>query len=84
MHFGLLVEARGRIAYRNIDTGAKSSRDIPVLVKDSGETVEVYREGDNPFENAFFRGYEGKLVEARGEIDRAGIFYVDDIEVVDA
>jgi hypothetical protein len=83
MNCGLLVEARGRIAYRNIDTGTKSSRDIPVLVKDSGETVEVYREGDNPFGNAFFREYEGKLVEVRGEIDRTGMFYVDEIEVID-
>ena len=79
----MLIETRGRIAYRNIDTGTKSSRDIPVLVKDSGETVEVYREGDNPFENAFFREYEGKPVEVRGEIDRAGMFYIDDIGVVD-
>lgn len=82
MNCNMLVEARGRIAYRNIDTGTKSSRDIPVLVKESGETVEIYRDGDNPFENPFFRDYEGKLVEIHGEIDRTGMFYVDDIEVV--
>ena len=79
----MLIETRGRIAYRNIATGTKSSRDIPVIVKESGETVEIYRDGDNPFENPFFREYEGKLVELRGEIDRTGMFYVDEIEVID-
>lgn len=78
----MLIETNGRIAYRNIDTVPGSSRDIPVLVKETGESVEIYREGDNPFENVFFRDYEGKLVEVRGEIDRTGMFYVDDIEVV--
>ena len=83
MHSGLLVEARGRIAYRNIATVSKSSMDIPVLVKESGESVEIYHDGDNPFENPFFRDYEGKMVEVRGEIDRTGMFYIDEIEVVD-
>lgn len=59
------------------NVGSKSERVAPYLEEEDGTLTEVYMEGDDPFENASLKEYDGKAVSLTGEENELGLFVIE-------
>lgn len=73
----------GIIEFILSNVGSKSEKMQPFLKEEDGNLVEVFKEGDNPFNNDTLKEYEGKKVTITGEENEYGLFVIDTINVVE-
>ena len=73
----------GIIEFILSNVGSKSEKMQPFLKEEDGNLVEVFKEGDNPFNNDTLKEYEGKKVTVTGEENEYGLFIIDTIEVIE-
>ncbi|MGD9976593.1 MAG: hypothetical protein AB7S54_01495 [Bacteroidales bacterium] len=75
----------GYVTFVLINEGSKSEHYVPMLLKKSGEVVELFKEGDNPYQNESFRPFHlsycqlsGNYNASRNYISVSGIRKIDD------
>ena len=73
----------GIIEFILSNVGSKSEKMQPFLKEEDGNLVEVFKEGDNPFNNDTLKEYEGKKVTVTGEENEYGVFIIDTVEVIE-
>lgn len=74
-----IMTRRGTVIFLESHQGSKSEAVLPYLYESSDSCVRIMLKGDNPFENAGLRPYDGRLVEIRGVKGRGKIFIVQEI-----
>lgn len=69
----------GVVHFESADEGSKSESVRPRLHGDDGSVTLLLLRGDNPFENAGLRPYDGKRIEAIGAFGRSGAFVAESV-----
>ena len=78
------VTYSGVLALRLHYQGSKSERLQPFLDPDSGESISVHVDGENPFEEPTLRGLQGSRVRLTGTMKRQTlVLSAEDIVILD-
>lgn len=59
----------GIVKYLPFAEGTKSESLRPYIILGKGSRILLYKKDDNPFENKFFKAFEGKKVNLEGELE---------------
>lgn len=62
------MEKDGVIIFLKQNLGSKSEGVYPYLYSNIGECIRVFKDGDNPFTNDYFKPYDSKRVKIIGEM----------------
>ncbi len=73
----------GIIKFKLSNEGSKSEKMTPFIKEKDGSVTEIYKNGDNPFDNESLKNYEGMEVKITGKENEFGIFCVDSVEPLD-
>ena len=73
----------GTLVFLNSFVGSKSESLQPYLYLGGGETVRLFKTGDNPFEHESLRPFDGQRVVLTGNHNENQVFEVESISKAD-
>jgi hypothetical protein len=59
----------GYIVFVIVNQGSKNEHFAPILLMNQGEIIQLYKEGDNPFESESIKSYHLKYCRVSGNLD---------------
>lgn len=76
------VTLNGTVIFELTNVGNKSEAIKPFLYKNRDAKIQIFKKGDNPFENHELDAYDGKTVELLGSLGRGNVFNITAINEV--
>lgn len=76
-----MEKREGIIIFLPYAKGTKSEGLKPYLYESKGSILQIWKNGDNPFQNDFLNAYDGKHVIIEGNM-RNCVFEIENIEFI--